>query len=182
MINKNANFTASACQAYNCDTTSADVVATLPDATTCVDQGVMVYNGAGGNNVILTPSGVQAIRGLSSLKVVSKKQILLLSDGSNWLIKNGFDDLVASGTTTVSAGAMGTLGTFTANADEVFVVRTFPTDAVAGIGFGDASSFFLTDYIVCYFKRTANANEFQLVAKNGNAISSRTVRWKVLKS
>jgi hypothetical protein len=87
--------------------------------------------------------------------------------------------IVVSGSITVAASSLVTLTTGSRNTSELLRIQAFVTNNVAGAGWSeDLSTSASSDNVILFFQRTANTNEFMLVAKN-NGTSSRTIEWLV---
>lgn len=74
-----------------CDTTTADVIVTIPDATALIGMIYRIRRWAGTNDVIVTPSGYNSIIGslasYATLTLTANGQwIEIMSDGTDWYI------------------------------------------------------------------------------------------------
>lgn len=89
--------------------------------------------------------------------------------------------IVSSGTATIGGNATVVLDTKVLNPNEVAFPAAFLTNNVANAVW-DWGSFSpsIGDSVKVYFRRTANANEIQLVGNNNNFITSRTIQWAII--
>jgi hypothetical protein len=101
---KTANFNANAddFDLVDLNTAGANVTATLPDATTCAGQSIviMVYSASSGHAVTIATTSSQTINGVSASSLATINTVdqdyWFLSDGSNWWTANQLVNLASS--------------------------------------------------------------------------------------
>lgn len=99
--------------------------------------------------------------------------------------RGGMDDIsgirvIASGQTTIAAGATSTLATITRFPNERLAIHMFVVDNVNGLNFAPGLASLGSDSIRAYFERTTVSNQVLLKGSNAHATQDRTLDWAVV--
>lgn len=93
------------------------------------------------------------------------------------------ENVVDSGTSTIAGLTTVIVTTKIRAAGESFFPSGFITNNIAGASWAESAvAVGISDSVGAFLDRTANANEFNMRLRNMNAVSTRTIDWKLNKT